>query len=56
MEFIEGITPRSYASLGWSGREIKVLTAKVKNEILDRYVKIYNDMVAVWGRRLHTAN
>ena len=51
MAFVEGITPKAYAALGWSDDEIQVLIAKVKNELRDGTVKIYNDMVAVWGRK-----
>jgi hypothetical protein len=51
LAFVEGITPKSYAAQGWSDEEIKVLIAKVKAELRDGTVKIYNDMVSVWGRR-----
>jgi len=51
LAFVEGITPKSYAAQGWSDDEIQILIARVKNELKDGTVKIYNDMVAVWGRR-----
>jgi hypothetical protein len=51
LAFVAGITPKSYAALGWGDAEIQILIATVSNELKDGTVKIYNDMVAVWGRR-----
>jgi hypothetical protein len=44
MAFVESITPKACAALGWADDEIEVLIAKVKNELRDGTVKIYNDM------------
>jgi Methyltransferase domain len=51
LAFVEGITPKSYAAEGWTDDEIQILIAQVKNELKDGTVKIYNEMVSVWGRR-----
>jgi len=56
MEFISGITLKLYAALGWSDEEIQVLIARVKNELIEGKVKVYNDMIAVWGRKCPSAD
>jgi Methyltransferase domain len=51
LQVIDALTPKMFSHAGWGDEEIKVLAATVKSELNEGKIKVYNEMIGVWGRK-----
>jgi hypothetical protein len=51
LQVVDALTPKILANAGWDEEEIKVLVALVRSELTGGKIKVYNEMIGVWGRK-----